>query len=373
MQSLDNNTQAFLALVRAGLWETDIQLSPYGEVDFKEVYRLAQEQSVVGLVAAGLEHVVDIKVPKDTALLFAGEALQLEQRNSAMNYFIAELVDKMQSASIKTLLIKGQGVAQCYERPLWRSCGDVDYLLDKDNYDKAKNYLLPLADTVNDENENCRHQAITINPWVVEIHGSLHTELSLRIDKKLDAILNDLFLKDDTRIWKVEKKEVQLPGIMPDILFVFTHFLKHFYKGGLGLRQICDWCRLLWRFNGYVDSLLLEEHLIEMQLLTEWHAFAAYAVEYLGMPKEKMPLYSNDIKWGKKAKRINEFLIRVGNLGNNRNTSYYNYPFVVRKACSFGRRISDILHHASIFPYDSWRFLISISTNGIRSALKGIG
>ena len=45
---LDNNQQAFFALVRAGLWEKDVRLLPYGEVDYAAVMRLAQEQAVVG-------------------------------------------------------------------------------------------------------------------------------------------------------------------------------------------------------------------------------------------------------------------------------------------------------------------------------------
>lgn len=52
------------------------------------MYRFAQEQSVVGLVAAGLEHVQDVKVPQNVALSFAGATLQLEHRNKAMNEFV---------------------------------------------------------------------------------------------------------------------------------------------------------------------------------------------------------------------------------------------------------------------------------------------
>ena len=33
---------------------------------------------MVGLVAAGLEHVIDVKVPQVWALQFAGQTLQLE-------------------------------------------------------------------------------------------------------------------------------------------------------------------------------------------------------------------------------------------------------------------------------------------------------
>lgn len=48
----DNTIEVFFALVRAGLWETDVQLTSYGEVDYESILRIAREQSVVGLVAA---------------------------------------------------------------------------------------------------------------------------------------------------------------------------------------------------------------------------------------------------------------------------------------------------------------------------------
>lgn len=40
-----------------------------------------------------------------------------------MNYFIGVLTDKIKEADIGAVLMKGQGVAQCYERPLWRVAG----------------------------------------------------------------------------------------------------------------------------------------------------------------------------------------------------------------------------------------------------------
>ena len=128
MLSLDNNTQAFLALVRAGLWEQNVRLLPYGDIKWQEVYRLATEQSVLGLVLAGLEH-SDIKPPKELLLQWIGEVQQIEQRNKAMNAFIADIIEKLRKENIYTLLVKGQGIAQCYEKPLWRSSGDVDFIL----------------------------------------------------------------------------------------------------------------------------------------------------------------------------------------------------------------------------------------------------
>ena len=376
--ALSNNQQAFFALLRAGLWEKDVELRKYESTDFEEILCLAEEQSVVGLIAAGLEHVVDKKPVKQDVLQFIGQALQLEQQNEAMNYFIGVLVDKMRAEGIDTLLVKGQGVAQCYERPLWRSCGDVDFFLSDENYEKAKQYLVPLASHVESENKIKKHLGLTIDPWVVELHGSLRGSLSRRINNVLEEIKRDTFQGGYFRTWMNGNTPVFLLKAENDALYVFTHFFFHFYSEGVGLRQICDWCRLLWTYRTELDLQALEQRIRQMGLMTEWRAFGAFAVECLGMPAEAMPFYVSEVqnvrefkKLKKKADRICSFIIEVGNFGHNRDNSYFNKPFVVRKAISFGRRCGDLFRHARIFPLDSFRFLPGIVFNGVRAAIKG--
>lgn len=233
---LSNNQKAFLALLRAGLWESEVKLSPYKELDYNQIYLLAQEQSVVGLVAAGIEHLVDTKIPQTLALQFAGDTLQLEQRNRAMNAFISDLFIKLKSTRIDALLVKGQGIAQCYERPLWRASGDIDLLLDEDNYIQAKKYLIPLADAVEEENTRTLHQGLNIVPWEVELHGTLRTELWKRIDKGIDSIKDEMFRNHEFQVWINGKTEVFLPAPNNDVVLVFIHILQHFFRGGIGLR-----------------------------------------------------------------------------------------------------------------------------------------
>ena len=248
----------------------------------------------------------------------------------------------------------------------------MDFLLSGENFDKALSFLTPLAQSVDREESYSRHIGMTIDPWVVELHGSLRCGLSSRMDRVIDDIQADCFEGGKVRSWKNGETDVFLPGVDNDILFIFTHFLKHFYKGGIGLRQICDWCRLLWTYREQIDVSLLEKRLHPMGLMSEWKAFAAFAVEFLGMPVEAMPLYSADAKWKHKAARICSFIMEVGNFGHNRDTNYYSkYPFLIRKAISMGWRISDLFRHARIFPLDSLRFLPKIMYDGLRSAVKG--
>lgn len=374
---LDTNQQAFFELLKVGLWTdtivNDSWFKVHGsvQVDWGKVYQLAEEQSVIGVVLAGLEH-TNVKPPQELLLQWIGEVQIIEQQNKAMNEFVSMLIEKLRKEDIYSLLIKGQGIAQCYERPLWRASGDVDLLLSEGNYNKAITYLLPLSSDVEKEYQYKKHQAMTIDSWVVELHGSLRGGLSSRIDDVLDDVQKDVFCNGNVRSWMNGKSQIFLPGVDCDVVFVFSHLLKHFYKEGLGVRQVCDWCRLLWTHRRILDVALLERRLRMMGLMSEWMAFGTFAVEYLNMPKDAMPFYSADTKWKKKADKICAFIVEVGNMGHNRDISHFEkYPYLKRKIFSMWRRCGDVIRHARIFPANSLRFFPRIMFNGLRSVIRG--
>lgn len=372
-RTVNNNQQAFFELLRAGLWEKEARLSAFDGVDYVAILRLAEEQSVIGLVAAGLEHVQDVKVPQEVALTFAGATLQIEQRNKAMNAFVAGLIEQLRAANVFALLVKGQGIAQCYERPLWRSAGDVDLLLDDVGYEKAKKLLLPLATRVESEFTFMKHVGMTLDGWVVELHGTLHSRLSRRIDNEIDKVQEGVWSNGEFRVWHNGDTDVYLPAPDADVFFVFTHFLHHFFLEGLGLRQICDWCRLLGTFVGEIDVRLLERRLLDTKLMSEWRAFAALAVDWLGMPAEAMPLYSGESKWSRKGARILVDVLVKGNFGRNERGSGADVQraYLVRKFVSFWRHLGELLRHFLIFPRDSVAFFWGVLRTGMDAAFRG--
>lgn len=372
-----NIKHCFFTLLKLGLWENinvnkSLNENLFEGLDWGEVQKLAEEQSVVGLVAAGAGKIPTDLLPLVEKLTLLGKCQLIEQRNIEMNAFVADLVQSVCVAGIEAVLVKGQGVAQCYENPLWRVCGDVDFLLSDDNYEKAKQFLLPLATNISKEGDYSKHLGMTINSWSVELHGYLRCGLSKRIDRVLDEIRQDVFSGGNVRPWMNGNTQVSLPSVDNDAVYIFTHILNHFYKGGIGLRQICDWCRLLWTYRNEIDFAKLEKRLHEMRLVTEWKAFGAFAVESLGMPFEAMPLYDLSPKWKHKAQRIEGFIMMSGNFGHNRDSSYWTkYPYLIRKAFSMKRRVGDLINHARIFPLDSLRFFPSIVGYGLRSAARG--
>lgn len=353
----ESTVQAFYSLIEAGLWGGATQLLYYMPLDFNYLYDLADEQSVVGLIAAGLEHVIDMKVTKPMALPFLKKVFSLEGRNQAMNAFIGKTVKILNEEGVFALIVKGQGVAQCYDKPQWRSSGDIDFFLNADNYEKAKSTLIPLASDVGGEDKRRLHLAMTIEDWTVELHGTLRTEISKRIDKGVDAIQREIFTQGKVRVWRNGDTDVFLPAPDEDVVLVFTHILEHFFIGGVGLRQISDWCRLLWTYRDQIDVALLESRLRGMGLMPEWKGFAAFAVEYLGMPVEAMPLYSSAPKYQRKANRICRLVLDTGNMGHNIDQSYRSkYPGLLAKTITFFRRLGEFARLTVIFPENAVGF-----------------
>lgn len=366
------NYNAFLALARAGLWETDLKLSPYEKVDFNEIYKLAEEQSVLGLVTAGLEHIVDVKVPQEILLTYIGNVLQMEIRNKEMNKFLAVIVGRLRKTGVYTVLVKGQGIAQCYERPLWRTAGDIDLLLDDSNFWRAKLFFDKESGIVANvmDNDKRKHLEYELDSWDIELHGTLHTDLYGRLDRVVDEVQRKVFCQGAVRSWSNNDTTIFLPSPDDDIIFVFTHILQHFSQGGIGLRQICDLCRLLYMYKSEIDHRLLKERLCTMRLLKEWKTFATLAVDFLGMPSDAYPLYQSSKVFKKKAEKVMEFVLEVGNMGHNRDTSYVQrYPYIVSKIISFFRESGDAIRHSFIFPEYSARVWCRMVKNGVLSVV----
>lgn len=360
-----NGSQAFFALLRAGHWENS-SVPESSNIDWSAVYRLAGEQALLGLVLQGIER-SGVRPPKELLLQWISDVQRIERHNVAMNEYVGRLMEQLRGVGISAVLVKGQGIAQCYEKPLWRSAGDIDLLLREEEYDRAKAFLVPLAVKVEQEFATIKHLGMTMpEGFEVELHGNLHSRLSRRVDRCIDAAQKDVLVDGNVRHWQDGETLVLLPAPDDDVIFLFSHILQHFFIGGIGLRQICDWCRFLWTYRDVLDRELLARRVSQMGLESEWRAFAALAVGRLGMPVEAMPLYSSEARWSRIADQILDFVLETGNFGHNR-------AHLGAFLFSALRKMSDFARHVRIFPLDSVRFFFHFFGDGVRNKVAAIG
>ena len=196
----------------------------------------------------------------------------------------------------------------------------------------------------------------------------MHTYISRRINKVNDEVHRDLFFNGNVRSWNDNGVQVFLPSANNDAIIVFNHFINHFFGEGVGLRQICDWCRLLWTYKESLNYGLLKSRIRKAGILTEWKAFASLVVDFLGMPVEAMPFYEYKLSLHRKAEKISKLMIETGNFGHNKDESYrMKYSGLTGHFITAWKRFKEFARIALIFPCNAPKFYVTYLINRFRA------
>ena len=361
----------FFALLRAGLWNEVPAREPFaGGVDWEALHRLAFAQTVVPLVTDGVNRLPQEFLPAEPERLdpFLGDMMATAKRNRVLDAFIPKLFGALQG--IPVVLVKGQSLALDYPDPERRQPGDIDLLLTPASYEAAKAVLLPKATKVLEESMAVWHQGMHFRSIEVEIHGSIGTLMSRKLDRKLAALLEEQFDGRAFPTVSIGGAEIPVPEADFNAVYVFVHFLHHYWAGGVGLRQLIDWMTFVSVHKREIHPVILETRLKDLGLLRVWKTFTGFAQEYLGCPAEKLPLAAAPDA-GKNA-RIWRYIRRCGNFGKNVDRSRKQESYLVRKVHSFLRlAVADRLRHFPVFPQESVRFFLGAFGYGLQRLAKG--
>ena len=225
-----------------------------------------------------------------------------------------------------------------------------------------------MASSIETEETYKKHLGLTIDGWVIELHGNLYSSLSKKIEQGLDEIYNETFYRGNVRSWINDGRPIFQLGYENDIIYVFTHILQHYFHGGIGLRQVCDWCRLLWTANGKYNVKLLNDKLC---ILSEWKAFAYFAVNDLCTPEDVVPFYEAKKKLEYKAKHIKSFVMSSGNFGHRDMSYVKELSYLNRKFHSFRSVVNELFRHFRAFPIDSFKFFIYYRGIRMKAVARG--
>lgn len=318
----------FFALLRAGLWNEEPDTSLFeSNVDWDALLDKAKKQTVLGVIGDGIGMLPAEFRPLPADLHGLKSQLHLIRRSHLLlNTTLKEVCARLREADIHPVLLKGQGVAQCYRYPEQRQCGDIDLYIRPGDYEKACSVVRDFGRQTGKESENIQHYHFTRNGVTIEIHRLVAYSVVPEVNRKLQKLIA-FYLQDETvcRYWK--EAEVLLPPVNFDAFYLFYHFAKHFMQGGTGLRQICDWVRYLHVHQKEIDKERLLADIRSLGLMPLWELFGCIAVDYLGLPEQELPGFNADKR--EKAGRAVALIFQVGNFGHyapvkgGRPKSYY--------------------------------------------------
>ena len=280
----------FFELLRSGLWEKPVNASLFDGNDsgWDAIYRLSQEQTVIALVFDGINTLPpQLRPPRALYMQWCAQVARIEEANELLDSVVAELFPVFREAGIPAVLLKGQGMAANYPNPNHRQCGDIDIYTGEENY-RTANELMTKNGGILESEYTIKHAAFLYKGVSVEIHrtlGSLNYPGAKRTLAKFTSKWPDRHT--DTILIAGNKTPVPSPTV--NTIYIFTHAFHHFLNSGIGLRQVCDWAKLIDAHYKEIDPTEIQSLLKKMKLSKAIGAFAYIAVSYLGLAGEKVP------------------------------------------------------------------------------------
>lgn len=310
---------ALLVLLRLGLWgkQDEENLTALSEVQWNQLFRAAQAQTIDGIVFDGIHLLPSALVPPRKLLLkWTVRIDQIERQNQRMSALMNEQLVFLKAHNIHPILLKGHGVAACYDHPNHRVSGDVDwYFNHKEDYQKAnelveKKGVKVIHSAGFSSNYLWRGIVIEHHQRMFDIHNPFNYRYLNRLQKQYQSQAIQIDLKETT---------LYAPAPLLMMIQVNVHILKHLLSFGIGIRQFCDAARVYYTYRAEIDGQELKECYKKLGILKWIHLLHAVLVKYIGLADAYLPFeVPEDID----ADWMMQEVLEVGNFGFHRDSEF---------------------------------------------------
>ena len=362
----------FLELLRAGLWGgcPDVTLFQ-GEVNWKAIFKISREQAVQVLVADGMEALPEHLAPKKETIY----KIAIRRTTNSLAYkvqksLINRITTLFNEEGIPSILLKGQGVAQNYQKPESRMCGDIDIYVGMDNFHKACEILRREgAEELIHQDEHEFHIAFDLDDKTIEVHKKSDVirgrKLNDSLQKWTASHLDAKLAAGTLPKWNNDGTLINIPDPTYNAFYIIHHAVRHMIGEGIGLRHVCDWMIFLRTHQDQIDTEELKAKLVEYKMATAWGQFGALATKYLGFPEEHLlvpPIDQNESK----AELLLQHIFSTGNFGQySKEKRDSKSRYLKRKWHNFRFQMSRLFKLYRILPDYTLNFGCGWLTNAI--------
>jgi hypothetical protein len=361
----------FYGLLRMALWADNeevvrreiaaLERHTYTPSDWEWVCNFAAEQTVLGLLDSVIERLPEaLWPPKGLRLRMVMHANKVKQMHAVLNRSLYGVTQRLGAMGVHSVLLKGQGMAQEYALPEARQCGDLDIWVGRVAYERVCRAMQEGEPDAREQTE--KHRCFVYRGSTVEIHRVTETLCYAHKERAFHAWTDACFASTARCMWVTPEWRVSdvpcdgavrvlLPPATYNALYIFLHLYHHFVYCGIGLRQLCDWCRCLYVHRDEIDLVELEARLREFKLYRPWRVFGALCVECLGLPQECMPFYTE--RYRGKVSRVLAFVERDGNFGHTALRGHVRPSgFLASKWFAVRRHVERFATLFALFPMD---------------------
>ena len=307
-----NRDEIFFRLLRLALGTEKDFPDRLTEEEWADMAVMAQKQALGGIVMLAIEKLPpESRPPKKILLQWIGWTQKIESVNRQLNREAVAVSLYFRKAGFRSMILKGQGAAELYPRPLRRTPGDIDIWIDA-----PRKTILKLARTFDPKAEAVYHH-IDINGLAHGFGVEAHTTPSWMNSPLTNRRLQRMFSRWAQEGFGTEipltatEGTVRVPTLEMNRLYLLIHIYRHLMTEGIGLKQLTDYFYVLQKEMSPVEKEVFANQIHRLKMERFTAAVMHVLGKVFGMERRLMPVAPSE-KYGE---RLLDEIMRAGNFG----------------------------------------------------------
>ena len=255
------------------------------EVDWKELYCIAQKQALLGVLFYGIQRLPKELAPEQKLLMqWMVMAEMIRKQNIRLFQDSVKVCQNFENEGFANCILKGQGNALLYPDPYMRTPGDIDIYL----AGGRKRVMQYINKVCPNQVMRYHHVDFPVMKTAIEVHFTpsymffpIHNS---RMQKWFKEVMGE---QCNHRVSLPDGYgEIHVPQVSFNVIYILSHLYRHIFTEGIGLRQLLDYYFVLVKWHTDLTNLTdSNKSLPQMtQINTDLDALR-HKLKYLGLWK----------------------------------------------------------------------------------------
>lgn len=205
------------------------------KLDYQKLFDLANQHQISALIYNQIYNFDDF--PVELKEIWKSQTFKINVIQTRKTMKMLQVYEQFLNQNLKVLIVKGLICRSLYPQPDNRQSNDEDLYVQKEEFEKTKDILLKNNFAVVLESNDVATFIDPVSGLSIELHTALFS-LESKAYGNYQKYFDHAF--DECIVHQIDGVNVYSLEYSQHLLFLILHFVKHFFHGGVGIRQVAD-------------------------------------------------------------------------------------------------------------------------------------
>lgn len=205
------------------------------KLDYQKLFDLANQHQISALIYNQIYNFDDF--PVELKEIWKSQTFKINVIQTRKTMKMLQVYEQFLNQNLKVLIVKGLICRSLYPQPDNRQSNDEDLYVQKEEFEKTKDILLKNNFAVVLESNDVTTFIDPVSGLSIELHTALFS-LESKAYGNYQKYFDHAF--DECIVHQIDGVNVYSLEYSQHLLFLILHFIKHFFHGGVGIRQVAD-------------------------------------------------------------------------------------------------------------------------------------